>query len=158
MRRAASTFRGVAHRLESVGTALGATWINDSIATSPERTVAGLRSFSEPIVLLLGGREKRLPLDMLQELGRERCRAVICFGESGKLFHEAMRAAVARCHLVDTLEEAVEAAAREVAPGNVVLLSPAGTSFDAYPSFEVRGERFRQLVRALPGFREGAPS
>ncbi len=152
MRRGVRGFRGVAHRLEVVGRAAGATWVNDSIATSPERAIAGLRAFTEPVVLLLGGREKNLPLDQLQELARERCRAVICFGEAGPLFHDAMKTAVADARMVPTLEDAVALARSLVEPGDVVLLSPAGTSFDAYPNFEARGEAFRQLVADLPGF------
>jgi UDP-N-acetylmuramoylalanine--D-glutamate ligase len=158
MARAVASFRGVPHRLEVVGLAGGATWVNDSIATSPERTIAGLRAFTEPLVLLLGGREKHLPLDGLQDLARQRCRAVVCFGEAGPLFHDAIRHAVADARLVTTLDEAVMAAASLAQPGDVVLLSPAGTSFDAYPSFEVRGEAFRRLVRVLPGFHEEVPS
>jgi UDP-N-acetylmuramoylalanine--D-glutamate ligase len=152
MAAAAATFTGVAHRLEIAGRANGVTWVNDSIATSPERTMAGLRAFAEPVVLLLGGREKHLPLDGLQTLARDRCRAVVCFGEAGPLFAEAMRSAVATVELVSSLDDAVAAAARLALPGDVVLLSPAGTSFDAYPSFEVRGEAFRALAGALPGF------
>jgi UDP-N-acetylmuramoylalanine--D-glutamate ligase len=154
VRRAATAFRGVPHRLEVVGRSAGVTWVNDSIATSPERTVAGLRAFTEPVVLLLGGREKHLPMDRLQELGRERCRAVICFGEAAQFFADAMAPVVPQCTVVSTLPDAVSAAAAAARPGDVVLLSPAGTSFDAYPSFEVRGQAFRELVRALPGFEE----
>lgn len=154
MARAIRTFAGVPHRLEVVGRAGGALWVNDSIATSPERTVAGLRSFTEPVVLLLGGRDKHLPLDLLQEAVRERCRAVVCFGESGPLFHEAVRGLADVALLVDSLEAAVDAASGLARPGDVVLLSPGGTSFDAYPNFEARGAHFRQLVRALPGFTE----
>ena len=117
--------------------------------------MAGLRAFTEPVVLLLGGRDKNLPLDGLQELAKERCRAVICFGESGELFAEAMRPAVSDTRLVSTVEEAVAAAATIARTGDVVLFSPAGTSFDAYPSFEVRGAEFRRLVATLPGFTEG---
>ena len=158
MARGVRAFRGVPHRLEIVGRANGATWVNDSIATSPERTIAGLRAFHEPVVLLLGGREKNLPLDQLQDLARERCRAVICFGEAGPLFHDAIRAAVADARLVATMDDAVAAAAMALQSGDVVLLSPAGTSFDAYPNFEARGEAFRRLVAALPGFtREVSP-
>jgi len=152
MARAIGSFTGVAHRLEVVGRASGATWVNDSIATSPERAIAGLRAFTEPVVLLMGGRDKNLDLDGLRELARERCHAIVCFGESGALFHGAMKEAVVDCTLVATLPEAVVAAAERVQAGDVVLLSPAGTSFDAYPNFEARGEAFRQLVRALPGF------
>lgn len=154
MRKAATTFRGVPHRLEMVGRALGAAWVNDSIATTPERTMAGLRAFTEPVVLLLGGREKNLPMDGLRELARTRCRAVVCFGEAGPFFHDSMAAAVSDRRLVGTLEDAVAAAAAAVRGGDVVLLSPAGNSFDAYPSFEVRGAAFRTLVRALSGFAE----
>lgn len=147
-------FRGVAHRLEHVATVEGVLWVNDSIATTPERTLAGLRSYTEPVVLLLGGRDKALPLDELAAAVATRCRAVITFGEAGELFASAMRPAsdlhVAR---VDTIEAAVLAAARVARPGDVVLCSPAGTSFDAYPNFERRGEAFREAVRALPGGR-----
>ncbi|NUQ54956.1 MAG: UDP-N-acetylmuramoyl-L-alanine--D-glutamate ligase [Dehalococcoidia bacterium] len=155
---AAASFRGVPHRLELVGSAGGVTWVNDSIATSPERTMAGLNSFDERIVLLLGGREKNLPLDGLQQLARERCRAVVCFGESGALFRNAMAAAGVAAELVPSLDRAVSRAAALARPGDVVLLSPAATSFDAYPGFEVRGQAFRDLVAALPGFnKEVAP-
>jgi UDP-N-acetylmuramoylalanine--D-glutamate ligase len=152
MAAAAASFRGVPHRLEVVGTAGGVTWVNDSIATAPERTIAGLRAFHEPVVLLLGGREKKLPMEGLAALARERCRAVVCFGESGGVFRDAMAAAVPATKLVSTLEIAVKTAAKLGQPGDVVLLSPAGTSFDAYPSFEARGAAFRELVSALPGF------
>jgi UDP-N-acetylmuramoylalanine--D-glutamate ligase len=152
MARAIRTFTGVPHRLEVVGRAGGATWVNDSIATSPERTVAGLRAFDEPVVLLLGGRDKHLPLDVLQDAVAERCRAIVCFGEAGPLFHGALADRVNVAVLVDALDDAVAAAAGLARPGDVVLFAPAGTSFDRYPNFEARGEHFRQLVRQLPGF------
>ena len=152
MARAIASFRGVPHRLEIVGSAGGAIWVNDSIATSPERTIAALNAFREPVVLLLGGREKNLPVDRLQQLAQTRCHAVICFGEAGEAFAQALRGSVHDTRVAGTLEDAVRAAAEVARAGDAVLLSPAGTSFDAYPSFEVRGERFRALVRALPGF------
>ena len=158
MAAAAREFRGVPHRLEIVGRAGGVLWVNDSIATSPERTMAGLRAFTEPVVLLLGGRDKNLPLDGLQALAAERCRAVICFGEAAGLFSEALKRTVSQVTTVQSLDDAVAAAGGAAKPGDVVLLSPAGTSFDAYPSFERRGEAFRQLVRELPGFAEEVPS
>ncbi len=152
MARAIRTFAGVPHRLEPVGRVAGALWVNDSIATSPERTVAGLRAFTEPVILLLGGRDKHLPLDSLQEAVRERCRAIICFGEAGPLFYDALRHHVDQALLVPTLEDAVDRAFQLAAPGDVVLFSPAGASFDRYPNFEARGSHFRELVAALPGF------
>lgn len=146
-------FRGVAHRLEVVATVDGVTYVNDSIATAPERTVAGIRAFAEPIVLLLGGRDKNLPLHELAAEAARRCRAVICFGEASPLFAGGLRAAWGAAgptvERVDTLDQAVAAAARRARPGDVVLLAPAGTSFDAYPNFERRGEHFRALVSAL---------
>jgi UDP-N-acetylmuramoylalanine--D-glutamate ligase len=157
MAEAIRGFTGVQHRLEVVGRASGAVWVNDSIATSPERTIAGLRAFTEPVVLLLGGRDKNLELDGLRELARTRCRAVVCFGEAGDLFCGAMSGAVADCTRVQTLDEAVAVAASKVEEGDAVLLSPAGTSFDAYPNFEARGEAFRRLAKALPGFKEVSP-
>jgi UDP-N-acetylmuramoylalanine--D-glutamate ligase len=156
-----SGFRAVPHRIELVAEADGVQWYNDSIATTPERTLAGMRSFHEPLVLLLGGRDKNLPLDELATACRARCRAVITFGEAGALFANAVRSAderpgegeVAsgittklRVEQVTTLDEAVHLAATVAQRGDVVLLSPAGTSFDAYPNFERRGEHFRALV------------
>ncbi len=152
MERAIEAFTGVAHRLQVVGRANGATWVDDSIATSPERTIAGIRAFSEPVVLLLGGREKNLPLEGLKTEIERRARAIVCFGEAGPLFHRALTGAAPTSLLVGTLAEAVEAAADLVREGDAVLLSPAGTSFDAYPNFEARGRAFAELVAALPGF------
>ena len=153
--RAVRAFTGVPHRLEPVATVGGVQWVNDSIATTPERTLAGMRSYTEPLVLLLGGRHKDLPL---ADLGRDatgRCRAVIAFGEAGPLFASAVRGA--RLGETPVIEEvadvnaAVAAAYRLARSGDVVLFSPAGTSFDAYRNFERRGEAFRAAVRALPG-------
>jgi UDP-N-acetylmuramoylalanine--D-glutamate ligase len=153
VREAVREFRGVPHRLERVATRNGVTYVNDSIATAPERTLAGLRSFEEPVVLLLGGRDKNLPLAELAGECVRRCRAVLCFGEAGDLFAAALRAVFGAggpvLERTGSLDEAVERAARLARPGDVVLLSPAGTSFDAYPNFERRGEHFRALVAHL---------
>ena len=157
--RAVRGFGGVPHRLEETARAGGVTWVNDSIATTPERTLAGLRSYGEPIVLLLGGRDKRLPLTELAHEAAARCRAVIGFGEAAATFLEAVRAARDgdRPALREAADvgEAVEAAAALARPGDVVLCSPAGTSFDAYRNFEERGAAFRAAVAAAAG--EGAP-
>ena len=157
MAEAVRTFGGVPHRLEVVGRAGGATWVNDSIATSPERTMAGLAAFSEPVVLLLGGRDKNLPLGGLREAVAHRCRAAVCFGEAGRLFYDGVATAAPKHALVANMEEAVAAAARLAEAGDVVLLSPGGTSFDIYANFEARGMAFRRLVRSLPGFEEVSP-
>jgi UDP-N-acetylmuramoylalanine--D-glutamate ligase len=151
--KAVREFTPVQHRLELVATIGGAGYYNDSIATTPERTLAGLRSFTEPAVLLLGGREKHLPLEEMAQEAVARCRAVVCFGEAGPLLEEAVRAALTNggpeIERVDALADAVKAATRLAKPGDVVLLSPACTSYDAYDNFEERGEDFRRIVRTL---------
>jgi UDP-N-acetylmuramoylalanine--D-glutamate ligase len=145
----------VPHRLEVVAEIDGVTYINDSIATTPERTLAGLRSFENPIVLLLGGRDKELPKDELALEALALCAGVVFFGESGALFEAAFVANAGfaaeppqMAHVL-TLAEAVGIAREMACEGDVVLLSPACTSFDAYPNFEARGEEFRRLVLAL---------
>ncbi len=139
------------HRLEAVATVKGVDYFNDSIATAPERTLAALRSFDEPVVLLLGGREKQLPLEQMLIEAKRSCRAVVCFGEAGRLLADASKAAGLDATRVETVADAVEAASRLAQAGDVVLLSPACTSFDAYEKFEQRGEDFRRHVLALEG-------
>jgi len=157
IREAVLTFSGVPHRLERVREVRGVLYVNDSIATTPERVRVALEAFEEPIVLLAGGRDKGLPWEETAEVIARRARVLIAFGELGDRIVEAARAARARVdgvfleHLerVATLEEAVARAAGLARPGEVVLLSPGGTSFDAYRDFEERGMHFRQLVEAL---------
>lgn len=156
MTHVARTFAGVPHRLELVRTVDGVRWYNDSIATAPERAAAALRSFREPIVLLAGGRDKKLPWDEFARLVHQRVRALVTFGEAAGLIERAVAGQspaetglrVVHC---DDLPDAVAAAAAEARPGDVVLLSPGGTSYDAYRDFEARGEHFRSLVASLPG-------
>jgi UDP-N-acetylmuramoylalanine--D-glutamate ligase len=158
----ATTFAGVEHRLELVRTLRGVRYYNDSIATSPERTVAALRSFEEPIVLLAGGRDKHLPWEEMAQLTLRKVRHLVLFGEAAPIIERAIHSTAQQCcgqrtmhnaqlaiHRCSTLEEAVEVAARNAQPGDVVLLAPGGTSFDAFRDFTERGERFRELVEAL---------
>jgi UDP-N-acetylmuramoylalanine--D-glutamate ligase len=153
MRQAAMDFQGVPHRLEFVREVNGVKWYNDSIATAPERTMAAIRSFSEPIVLLLGGRDKNLPWEELAALVHERVAQVVIFGEATEKIASALKMAdgplqqkVQRCK---DLEEAVQIAALFAKAGDVVLLSPGGTSFDQFADFEERGEAFRKWVLGL---------
>lgn len=147
-------FTGIPHRLEFIRNINGADWYNDSIATAPERTMAAIEAFKGPLVLLLGGRDKNLPWDDLSQLIHQRVRAVVLFGEAASLIERALGAVkkgetlqvISRCN---TLEEAVQAAAKLAQPGDTVLLSPGCTSFDAFKDFEERGEYFRKLVNAL---------
>ena len=154
MRTGVDVFTGVPHRLEFVRSWGGADWYNDSIATAPERAIAAIRSFDEPLVLLLGGRDKDLPWDDLVALVRQQVDHLILFGEVAELIEKAIGSqmgtsprSVAHCQ---DLKQAVQIAAEVVKPGDIVLLSPGGTSFDAFRDFAERGEQFRLWVNELP--------
>jgi UDP-N-acetylmuramoylalanine--D-glutamate ligase len=147
-------FAGIPHRLEFVRTWRGVDWYNDSIATAPERAIAAVQSFSEPMILLAGGRDKDLPWGKFASLVNEQVKHVILFGEAASLVFQALTdqddrtvTAVSQC---PGLKEAVERAAQVVSPGDVVLLSPGGTSFDEFHNFEERGEVYKQWVMELP--------
>ncbi len=151
MAEVARSFTGVPHRLEVVAKHEGVLWVNDSIATAPERVVAALRSFTEPIVLLAGGRDKKLPWDEFARVAAQRVRWVIAFGEAASLVERVLApylgtGMLSGVDVVPDLEAAVHRAAEIARPGEVVLLSPGGTSFDAYRNFEERGQHFRTLV------------
>ena len=154
MRAATEGFEAVPHRLELVRNWNGAAWYNDSIATAPERAIAAMRSFSEPIVLLAGGRDKNLPWGEFAELVHQRVDHLICFGEAADLVYRAVgpvrlpgRPYSVEC--CENLREAIQAAARIAEAGDVVLLSPGGTSFDEFRDFEARGEAYRKWVWEL---------
>lgn len=157
MREVVTSFSAVEHRLQLVRTLNGVRYYDDSIATAPERTVAALQAFEEPIVLLAGGRDKALPWEEMARVTLERARYVVAFGEAAGLVErmvEGVRRKVVVAKLegitrVGSLEEAVDVAARVARPGEVVLLAPGGTSFDAFRDFAERGDRFRELVWAL---------
>ncbi len=146
-----SGFRGVSHRLEFIGSVNGADWYNDSIATAPERTIAAIKSFNAPIVLLLGGRDKDLPWEELAKLIHQRVDHVVIFGEAAAKIQAAIGPQVAGARpynitRVEKCQEAVTTARQFSQPGAVVLFSPGGTSYDEFKDFEQRGERFKQWV------------
>jgi UDP-N-acetylmuramoylalanine--D-glutamate ligase len=146
------TFSAVPHRLETVRVLNGVTWVNDSIATAPERVVAALRSYTEPLVLLAGGADKKLPWDDMILLALQKTRHIIAFGRDGDIVVNTVKkhtGDTGRVTRVQTLEEAVQQAAALAQSGDVVLLSPGGTSYDAYLDFAQRGEHFRSLVNGL---------
>jgi UDP-N-acetylmuramoylalanine--D-glutamate ligase len=147
-------FTGVPHRLEFIREWGGAAWYNDSIATSPERTMAALNSFDEPIILLAGGRDKHLPWQDLAVAIHQKVDHLVLFGEAAHLINTALGETDPEnrpftVDICDDLEGAVAQAAARVSPGDVVLLSPGGTSFDAFTDFEERGKRFIQWVKEL---------
>jgi UDP-N-acetylmuramoylalanine--D-glutamate ligase len=154
MLEAVKDFRGVPHRLEFVRELRGVRWYNDSIATAPERSMAAIRSFDEPIVLLLGGRDKDLPWEDLVRLMGERVDHVVLFGEAaekieGTVNRLGLREKRITVSRAEHLHEAVIQAAEVAEAGDVVLLSPGGTSFDEFKDFSERGERFRAWVQEL---------
>ena len=157
MREAIRAFTAVEHRLESVRALKGVTWVNDSIATAPERTLAALASYDEPLVLLLGGADKDLPWEAAMQFALRKARHIVVFGEDGdkqvatKVMEllSKMRVGDDQVSRAATLEDAVARAAAIAQAGDVVLLSPGGTSYDAYADFAERGEHFRQLVSQL---------
>lgn len=151
MRAAVRGFRGAPHRLEFVRTINSVDWYNDSKATAPLETEAALRSFERPMVLLLGGRDKGLPWESLAELAKQRVHHVVAFGEAAAMISGVLQRVAPQLKVSRTanLAEAVAAAAKAAQPGDAVLLSPGGTSFDEFVDFEERGEHFRQLVNQL---------
>lgn len=161
MRQVITSFTGVSHRLQLVRERHGVSYFNDSIATSPERLMAALHSFEEPVVLLAGGRDKHLPWDEAARLIWRKTRHVILFGEAADLIARALKrvkpeiveteTALHRC---DDLAAAVKLAAKVARPGEVVLLSPGCASYDAFKDFAERGERFKELVLELPDEQE----
>lgn len=154
MAKVIQRFNGVEHRLEQVRDHQGVAYVNDSIATAPERVQAAISSFEQPLVLLLGGKDKKLPWDEMLNTALVRSRHIITFGADGDMIYATAlehKTADSQTSItkVQSLEEAVTLAATLAQAGDVVLLSPGGTSYDAYKDFAERGNHFRQLVMAL---------
>ena len=154
MLEAVEDFHGVPHRLELVRELNGVRWYNNSIASAPERTIAVIHAFDEPIVLMLGGRDKNLPWEELMQLVNERVDHVVIFGEAADKIQKTVDSLGLgkKCFTLSRangLQEAVRQAAEVAEAGDVVLLSPGGTSFDEFKDFEERGERFVTWVREL---------
>ena len=152
VRKVASTFGGVEHRIELVRIKDGVRYYNDSIASSPSRTIAGLRSFPEKVILIAGGYDKNIPYDVL---GPEICKHVkklILGGATGPKIREA----VENCggeqpEILDCGDfvSAVQAAVAAAQSGDVVLMSPASAAFDQFKNFMVRGEFFKKMIMEL---------
>ncbi len=157
MRRAIRSFEGVAHRLEMVAKIGGVSFVNDSIATAPERALAGIAAFHEPLILLAGGRDKDMDWSAWGAEVVRRAHHVVLFGQLAPQLETLLRSYSERTPFtrVETLSEAVAHAAAIARRGDVVLLSPGGTSYDAYVDFEERGDEFRLLVRQLQATSEG---
>ncbi len=152
-------FTGMPHRLEFVRKWGGAEWYNDSIATAPERVMAAISSFDEPIILLAGGRDKNLPWNEFASLVRRRIDHIILFGEAADKIASCIEESPIEqgfdnerpysLLICSDLQGAVRSASKLVKNGDVVLLSPGGTSFDEFHDFEERGEAYIKWVKEL---------
>ena len=152
IRSVAKNFGGVEHRIELVRIKDGIRFYNDSIASSPSRTIAGLRSFKEKVILIAGGYDKHIPYDVLGPEVCDHVKKLFLCGATAPL----IRAAVENCpveqpEITDCgdFESAVRAAAAAAEDGDVVLMSPASASFDQFKNFMIRGEFFKKIVKEL---------
>ena len=155
IRQVGSTFTGVEHRIEPVRTLDGVLYYNDSIGTSPTRTIAGLRSFDRKVILIAGGYDKHIPYEPLAPEIIAHVKNLVLMGATGPRIEQAVRecsgfdeAALPIQH-ADNMQHAVELARAAAKPGDIIILSPASASFDLYPNFEVRGREFKKIVNAL---------
>ena len=155
IRAVGSSFAGVEHRIEPVRVLDGVTYYNDSIASSPTRTIAGLRSFAEKIIIIAGGYDKKIPYEPLAPEIIAHVKCLVLMGATGPIIEKAVRECegFAESGLViehaSSMEEAVQLARKNAKPGDSVSLSPASASFDLYPNFEVRGRHYKQIVNSL---------
>ena len=159
----AQSFGGVAHRLELVRTLDGVRYFNSSIDSSPTRTMAALSVFEEGLTVILGGSDKGISFAELGEALCRKAKRVILTGATADALENAVRSAKAfrpdrpELYRAPSLPEAVRLAGEKACPGEVVLLSPACASFDAFRNFEERGEVFRRAVEEL-SLRNGSAS
>jgi len=154
MRKIAQEFAGVEHRIEFVRERRGVRWYNDSIATSPTRTIAGLSCFKQKVILIGGGYDKKIPYEPLAPHLIDHAKLLILSGPTAKKIAAAVQnhpdyQGSPEIVFVDGMEEAVKLAAERAVEGDVVTLSPASASFDRYRNFELRGRHFKDLVSGL---------
>jgi len=156
IRQVARTFNGVAHRAELIRELDGVRYYNDSIATSPTRTIRGTLSlFSQKIILIAGGYDKKIPFDTLGPAITEHVKVLVLTGATAAKIEESVKTAPQYrqdapviLHAQD-LEDAVQLARGYAEKNDVISLSPACASFDRYPNFEARGNHFRAIVNSL---------
>ncbi|WP_302586895.1 UDP-N-acetylmuramoyl-L-alanine--D-glutamate ligase [uncultured Ruminococcus sp.] len=151
----AKNFGGVEHRIEFVRELDGVKWYNDSIATSPTRVLAGLRSFSQKLIVIMGGYDKKIPFEPMADTVCQQVKLVLLMGVTADKIEKAIRGsqyyqdgAPELVH-VSSMEEAVQEARKRAKAGDIVTLSPACASFDLYPNFEARGIHYKNLVKEL---------
>ena len=159
MRKVAREFGGVEHRMEFVRELGGVKYYNDSIASSPSRTISGtLSCYDKNLILICGGYDKHIPYDPLGPAICQRVKALILMGDTGPKIRRAVencgeyRPGKPEIHEARDMAQAVELARRAAEPGDVVSLSPASASFDLYPGFEVRGRHFKEIVEEFGAY------
>lgn len=155
MKKVAMEFKGVEHRIEPVRELKGVQWFNDSIATSPTRTIAGLASFDKKICIIAGGYDKKIPYEPLAKPVLDHVKLLVLMGQTGPVIEKAVRehedfpsSDIEILH-ADSMEQAVQLMYENTQPGDIVSLSPASASFDLYPNFEERGRHYKNLVNRL---------
>ena len=153
--KAITSFQGVTHRLEFVKEINGSKWYNDSIASSPTRTIAGLNSFDEEIVLIAGGYDKHLDYEPIAEPILNKVKTLILMGQTTEKIYGAVKEKQKELnkkidiYKVKTLAEAIKKAQETAKSNQIVLFSPASASFDMFKNFEERGNKFKELVKKL---------
>lgn len=153
--KAVKDFKGVQHRLEFIREIDGVKWYNDSIGTSPTRTIAGLHSFDERIVLIAGGYDKHLDYTPIAKPIIEKVDSLILIGDTAPKIFDAVKEEAEKqgkninIYMCDEFKNIVLVAKKVAKPGQIVLFSPASASFDLFKNFEERGEKFKELVQNL---------
>jgi len=149
IRRGIAAFRGVAHRIERVHDDRGVVYYNDSKGTNVDSTIKALESFSEPVILIAGGKGKGQDFGPLAEAARGRVRRAILIGQDRARIRAALELQGVPAEDAESMDDAVRRAHEAAQVGDVVLLSPACASFDMFRNFEHRGDVFKSVVRAL---------
>ena len=154
IRRVAKEFAGVEHRIEFVREVNGVKYFNDSIASSPTRTIAGLKAFNQKVMLIAGGYDKHIPFDPMVPYIIEKVKTLYLCGDTADKIEKCVRESTdyqgtPEIVRVKDIDEAVQRASKDAVYGDIVTLSPACASFDAFPNFMVRGQHFKELVGKL---------
>lgn len=155
MKKVAESFNGVEHRCELVREINGIKYYNDSIASSPTRTLAGLKAFDKKVILIVGGYDKHLLFEPLANEGYPYIKELILLGQTKEKIKgvfkelEASKGIKINISEVSTLEEAVKKAQDLARQGDIITLSPACASFDMFPNFMIRGNKFKEIVNEL---------
>ena len=148
-------FKGVEHRIEFIRELDGVKWYNDSIGTSPTRTIAGLNSFDEDIILIAGGYDKHLDYEPIAKPIVDNVKGLILIGQTSEKIYDAVTKELEKqnkeldIYQCNEFEQIVEVARKIAKPGQVVLFSPASASFDLFENFAQRGNKFKELVNDL---------